>query len=497
MTKNKKNQIQKIGLILGLTLIIASIIPYGNYINDTVATTTEIIEEQPIKEEIDVDAINIEPAEIETIKVKPISLADLSIVSEDFPPQRTTAEQTMIVEQPIQQIKPAVITQLKKQEAVVKTTEIPPKVNPEHWLEYTVKQGDNLAKIYKKLGFSHKDLHYLSRSGHRARQLSKINPKQTLKFLVDKDGHPKEVILIRSEINKLVAVRTPRKFYNISEEKTKLDVKISHSTGLIRSSLFETADKAGLTNGQVMQLVQIFASEIDFALQLHEGDRFSVIHEDYYLNGKKYKSGKILAAEFDLHGRVYQALAYTDAKGNFAYYSPQGKSKNGIFLRTPLNFTRISSHFTKRRWHPTLKRWKAHRGVDYAAPTGTAVKSTAKGKVTFKGWQNGYGRVVFIQHQDKYTTVYAHLSRFNKKIRKGAKVNQGQVIGFVGQSGRATGPHLHYEFRINNKHQNPEKLSFKSTTYLTKKNLARFKKKTAALYGDLKKLRPTVIAMSK
>ncbi len=364
------------------------------------------------------------------------------------------------------------------------------------WVEHKIIKGDNLAKIYRAFDFSIPEMHKMLRQGKSFRRLSKLKINQKLRFRLDKKGQPKEVQLILSPIKRLIVKKNKKGRYYFTEKKEKLDTIIETTTGLIRTSLFGAADEAGLTSRQVMQLVKIFASDIDFALQIHEGDTFSVVYEAQYFKGRKHKNGAILAAEFNLHGKVYQAVRYK-YKGETAYYSPTGKGKRGLFLRTPLNFTRISSHFSKRRWHPKLKRWRAHHGVDYAAPTGTPVRATGNGKITFRGRKGGYGRVIYIKHKGKYTTVYAHLSRYAKAARKGRKVKQGQIIGYVGSSGLATGPHLHYEFRIYDKHQNPEKINFASTNNLSRSALPRFKKKTRPLLGQLKKLRTGMLALSK
>ena len=221
--------------------------------------------------------------------------------------------------------------------------------------------------------------------------------------------------------------------------------------GTIRTSLGDAARKANLSEPLLDQLTQIFAWDIDFAINLHPGDRFTVVYEKGGFNG----ADDIVAAEFTNRGRTYRAVRYIDKDGYANYYSPEGNPLQKAFLSTPVDFARISSGYSLHRRHPVLNRIRAHKGVDYAARTGTPVKATGAGAISFLGRKGGYGQVVIIQHGDRYETVYAHLSGYKGGLRQGSRVRQGEVIGYVGQTGLATGPHLHYEFRIDGMHQNP------------------------------------------
>ena len=221
------------------------------------------------------------------------------------------------------------------------------------------------------------------------------------------------------------------------------------------SSLFLDGKKAGLSEKLIIQLAKIFAWDIDFALNIQPDDQFTLIYEKLYVDGEEYDTGNILAAEFVTRGQIFRALRYLSNRGKVNYYDPEGNNLRKAFLRTPVEFTRISSRFNLRRRHPVLNRIRAHKGVDYAAPKGTPVRATGNGRIRFMGTQRGYGRVIVVQHQQKYTTLYAHLLHFDKKIRRSTTVRQGQVIGYVGKSGLASGYHLHYEFRVNKIHRNP------------------------------------------
>jgi murein DD-endopeptidase MepM/ murein hydrolase activator NlpD len=225
--------------------------------------------------------------------------------------------------------------------------------------------------------------------------------------------------------------------------------------GEIRSSLFGAADAVGLPDAVTMQLAEVFSGDIDFYHDLRRGDRFAVVYEMRDVDGAPAGAGKLVAAEFVNKGIAYRAFLWRGTDGSEAYYTEDGKNLRKAFLRSPVEFTRITSGFSLARFHPFLQTWRAHKGVDFAAPTGTAVRAAGDGKVTFAGRQNGYGNVVILQHGGANSTVYAHLSRFAAGTRPGARVGQGTVIGYVGQTGWATGPHLHYEFRVNSVQRNP------------------------------------------
>jgi len=232
------------------------------------------------------------------------------------------------------------------------------------------------------------------------------------------------------------------------------EIHITSKTAQIEYSLFGATDSAGIPDAVAIQLAEIFSSEIDFHTDLRRGDRFSVSYEMRYMDGQPARSGRIIAAEFINGGQVHRALWHDQGDDRGVYLTPEGKPLQKAFLRSPLEFSRISSGFSQ-RLHPILKTWRAHQGVDYAAPTGTPVRATANATVDFVGTQQGYGNVIVLRHDAKHTTLYAHLSKFSKGMRKGKRVSQGETIGNVGQTGWATGPHLHYEFRIDNRPVNP------------------------------------------
>jgi len=356
------------------------------------------------------------------------------------------------------------------------------------WTEHLIRQGDTLAAIFKNLGLAPALLHEIVNSSRIAAKLAHIRPGQQLKLALDDSGALQQIILQRDRISSLNIERTASG-YQAEERSREVERREAVVQGHIVSSLFVDGQKAGLSDAQIMELANIFGWDIDFALELREGDQFYVIYEEIYLDGEKLRNGPILAAEFINKGTTYRAIRYTDSKGDTAYYDPEGHAKRRAFIRTPVKFARISSGFTRKRWHPVLKKWRSHKGVDYAAPRGTPVKATGNGKVVFRGKKGGYGNVIFLRHGGKYTTVYGHLSRFAKGIKQGSKVKQGQVIGYVGSTGLATGPHLHYEFRINGVHRNPLTVKLPKTVRLPKKEMARFLQQTRPLIAQLDELR--------
>jgi murein DD-endopeptidase MepM/ murein hydrolase activator NlpD len=271
-------------------------------------------------------------------------------------------------------------------------------------------------------------------------------------------------------------------------------IRISEITGIIESSLFESARRAGLSDRLILDLAQIFAWDIDFALEIRAGDRFSVLYAERWLDGKRLGDGPILAAEFANQGKVYQAVRFEDPSGAVNYYSPDGKSMRKAFLRAPVDFRRISSHFQRERWHPVLGKKRPHRGVDYAAATGTPVSASGDGKVVFIGTKSGYGKTIILQHGRKYSTLYAHLNGYRKGLKKGSRVRQGETIGYVGRTGVATGPHLHYEFRVGGVHRNPLTVISPDADPIPKRHLGAFKQASAPLLERLEDMSRTMVA---
>lgn len=362
--------------------------------------------------------------------------------------------------------------------------------------EVTVRSGDNLTVIFKRLGLSQSLLHQLLKDATVKSLLSRIHPGQSLAFELGAEKQLESLEYSIDEIQTLLIARNGDDYQ--SEIRTlPLERRETSVAGTITDSLFTDAQKAGLSDNLIMQLVDILGWDIDFALNIREGDQFTVLFEEFFdPDGHKVKDGRILATEFVNRGRQVAALRYRDPTGRVAYYSPDGHAMRKAFLRTPVKFTRISSRFSMGRWHPVLHRMRAHKGVDYAAPTGTPVKAAGDARVAFVGKKGGYGKVIILRHANRYSTLYGHLSRFKKGLRKGQRVRQGQVIGYVGSTGLATGPHLHYEFRVNGKHRDPLKVTLPKSLPLDKKYMDDFKAKTREWVAELEVLRRTRLALN-
>ena len=326
-----------------------------------------------------------------------------------------------------------------------------------------------------------------------ATKLARIAPRQEIEFYVDTQSRLTGLVHRLDQIRSVHVSRDGDTF-TFEEVVEPPEVLVATATGIIDSSLFEAGQRAGLSNNIIMQMAEIFGWDVDFALDIRAGDRFALVFEEQFKGGKKIGEGPIIAAEFTNRGRRILTVRYVDPTGHTDYFSADGRSMRKAFLRTPVNFTRISSRFRFNRRHPILHKMRAHRGVDYAAPRGTAVKASGEGRVVFAGNKGGYGRTIILQHGSAYTTLYAHLSRFSKGIRPGKRVEQGQIIGRVGSTGLATGPHLHYEFRVRGTHRDPLKVELPQAAPLAKEYMADFREKAKPLLADLELLGRTSIA---
>lgn len=349
------------------------------------------------------------------------------------------------------------------------------------WTEVVVGKGDTLSSIFSRLGI-HSQLPRVLAVPDASRALGRIHPGQRISLRTGPDGL-EELLYDLDDLNRLRVFRTDDGFTSESLVRES-ETHLVQTAGTIESSLFLSGQKAGLSDSLIMELAAVFGWDIDFALDIREGDSFTVIYEELYREGEKLRNGAILAAEFVNQGRSYQAVRYTDPEGNSQYYAPDGRSMRKAFLRTPIEFSRISSRFGSRR-HPVLNTIRQHKGVDYAAPTGTPIRAAGDGKVVFRGVRGGYGNTVMIQHGGRYTTLYAHMSKFNSKARVGARVRQGQIVGYVGKSGLATGPHLHYEFHVNGVHRNPLTVDLPDAEPLPKNLMADFTAKSSVLLAQI------------
>jgi murein DD-endopeptidase MepM/ murein hydrolase activator NlpD len=362
------------------------------------------------------------------------------------------------------------------------------------WHTVTVREGDSLARIFTQQNIPASQLHQLITGGGIAKKLTRIYPGQVLRLRTTAEDGLLELQYEIDALNQIHVVRKDEKFDTQLVTRAPERRKVQ-ATGEINSSLFLAAQKARLPERIAMELAGIFGWDIDFALDIRKGDRFTVIYEDLYLDGERIGTGDILAAEFINRDKTHQAVRYTDARGHTDYYSPKGRSMRKTFLRTPVAFSRISSRFSLGRKHPILNTIRSHKGVDYAAPRGTPVKATGTGKIVLRGKKGGYGKTVVVQHGSRYKTLYAHLSRYARGLRTGSRVQQGQVIGYIGSTGLATGPHLHYEFRVNGVHRNPLTVKLPDAAPLPRTYMADFKLKTGNLLARLELARSQAIAL--
>jgi len=321
------------------------------------------------------------------------------------------------------------------------------------WREERIQRGDTVAGLLARLGVEDPEAVQFLRTTRDARSLYQLAPGRIVRAHTGADGRLLSLRYMQGGTE--LAVQREGEGFTVVEQKPALETRVQMKSGEIRSSLFAATDALQLSDGIATQIAEIFSTDIDFHKDLRRGDRFTVVYEMQYNLGEAVKSGRVLAAEFTNQGKRYQAVWFQHGDGQGGYYTFDGKNIRKAFLRSPIEFSRVTSGFTTARFHPVLQQWRAHKGVDYGAPSGTGVRATADGVVDFAGKQGGYGNLVVLRHQTKYTTWYGHLSGFAKGITKGARVAQGAVIGYVGATGLATGPHLHYEFRINDQHQDP------------------------------------------
>jgi len=349
--------------------------------------------------------------------------------------------------------------------------------------EERIQRGDSVASLLTRLGIQNTTVFQFLREDRASQVIFKqLRPGKLVTAHVSESGELQKLIYPLNGTDRgrerSLFVESHNGRLQASEQTLDLDTQVLMKSGEIRYSLFGATDAAGLPDSVAVQLADIFGGDIDFHRDIRRGDRFSVIYATGTYLGKPVQTGRILAAEFVNNGKTHRAIWFEDSETNGetkgGYYTPDGKNIRKAFLRSPLEFSRITSGFTSARFHPIIHQWRAHKGIDYGAPVGTRVKSTGDGVVEFAGNQGGYGRLVVIRHQSSYKTAYGHLSGFANGMRKGVRIAQGDVIGFVGSSGLSTGPHLHYEFRVNDVHRTPLAMALPEAPPLAAQQLGRF-----------------------
>lgn len=367
-----------------------------------------------------------------------------------------------------------------------------------HAREIRIYRGDTVSSLLSRLNIRDDTATDFIRASRDVDIMSRqLVPGKTVTAFISPSGTLQSLIfpLNGGRDTALTVERTPSDgSFSVKTAALQLESKLSLQTAVIRHSLFGAADDAGIPESVATQLADIFGGDIDFHRDLRKGDRFSVIYETVTHLGKPVRAERILAAEFSNGGKTHQAFWYAGKNGG-SYYDAEGRSLKKAFLRSPLEFSRITSGFSNARYHPVLQEVRAHRGIDYAAPTGTRVRATGSGVVDFAGIQGGYGKVVILRHPGDRTTVYGHLSSFSAGIHKGAKVVQGEAVGHVGATGLATGPHLHYEFRINGVHRNPLTIALPDAGPLPLDQIGEFRSQAGQLSAQISTIRDSQLVL--
>lgn len=350
-------------------------------------------------------------------------------------------------------------------------------------VEVMVGAGDTLERIFRKLELSLKDLAQLRSLPDLRAKLDRLKPGEMLRFGVKDD----ELVTLERKLSPSETLSVQRGDSGFATEVivNPLERELQITEGTIRSSLFQAAAEAGLSDNTALRIANIFQWDIDFVLDIQPGDRFRVTYEKISQDGEPLGEGDILAVEFVNQGKPYRAIRFQPEGEAPTYFTPDGKSLRKAFLRAPLEFTRVSSRFNLARRHPVLNRIRAHRGVDYAAPIGTPVRAAGSGRVRFVGNKGGYGKVVELEHMNQVRTVYGHLSRFARGLNAGDRISQGEIIGYVGMTGLATGPHLHYEYLSRGVHMDPQKVALPTDTPVPPAQMARFRETAAPLLASL------------
>jgi murein DD-endopeptidase MepM/ murein hydrolase activator NlpD len=350
-------------------------------------------------------------------------------------------------------------------------------------IEVVVSRNDTMDRLFRRFELNLADLASLRNLPELRSQVDKLRPGESLR-LMHRDG---ELVGLERKLSDSETLKVTREATGFVSDvlENPLETHVRTASATIDSSLFQAAAGAQLSDRVAIDLADIFQYDIDFVLDIQPGDRFSVVYEEIFQDGVQLRTGNILAAKFVNDGREYRAIRYVDAQGRAEYFTPDGKSLRKAFIRAPVQFSRISSRFNPSRRHPVLNRIRAHRGVDYAAPVGTPVRAAGEGRVKYLGHQGGFGNVVELEHGSGVVTVYGHLSRFASKLRRGQRVELGQVIAYVGSTGLATGPHLHYEYRIRGVHKNPQTVALPDAAPIAAAERDRFLVATADLVNML------------
>ena len=409
------------------------------------------------------ETVSLEPATRDVIPIKP---PDLNAV----PETETVASNELVLENFV-------------------VTEDSSLVDEQLWRQVEVRSGDNLSAIFTKVGLTDQDLFRVLNSSDEAKILNRLYPGYQLDFMIVDTGALEKLRVLKSPLEGYLFTRYNNE-YMVNPILKEAEIRQAFKVGKIANSLFMAGQKEQIPAVHIMEMANIFGGVIDFILDPRTGDQFSILYDEQYLDGEFIGNGKILATQFINQSKKHTAVRYVNEEGEIGYYSTDGESMRKAFLRNPLDVFRISSNFNPRRRHPILNTIRAHKGTDYAAPGGTPIQATSDGRVTRASRYGSFGNLVTIKHTGGFETKYAHLSRFARGLNRGDHVRQGDVIGFVGATGGATGPHLHYEFLVNGVHRNPRTILDKlpKAKSIDPSEIDRFHQHTAGLLLQFEKL---------
>lgn len=372
---------------------------------------------------------------------------------------------------------------LPDEETNLATEEAPEEEENTGWRTVTAQPKDTLGKIFNREGLSQQSLQAILHSNPYASSITKIKPNQQIQFLVH--DNILEKAIFHYSLTQLLVVSLDNNHYVTTLKNRTMDTHNEYVTATVKGSLYGSAARNGIPLKLIRQMVDIFHSEIDFSREIRAGDQFSILYQAQYIDDSLVSTGKILAVTYASRGISHSAILYR-SNGTDDYYTPEGKSMKKAFSRYPVQFTHISSTFSLSRMHPILHYRRPHKGVDLAAPIGTPIRTVGDGVISQIGRQGGYGNMIKITHSNMYASVYGHMLRFQKGLSRGTHVKRGQIIGYVGQSGLADGPHCHYEFHVNHQPKNPTTIALPHAEPIARKNIVAFQATAHRLLASLK-----------
>ncbi|CAM2985122.1 peptidoglycan DD-metalloendopeptidase family protein [Legionella anisa] len=470
---NKNNKSKPSKVLMGFALIIAFSLPYF-----LVKKFSHNPQQGPTTQSValpDLDEEGSEEYQDEAYQENTYPNEEEQVAEEESPSELTQETAKTVVENVVNTVKP-----VKK---IVKDNE---------WQTIKPRSGDSMATIFKRLGLTAQNLHLVMQKNPYAKALTAIKPSQELKFLISKNKLEKLVIPINT-IQTLTVYRDGA-VYKTKVDSKKVKTQERYITGVVKGSLYTTAQHLGIPRKLIQQMVMILRKEIDFSRSVRSGDRFSIAYDTLYVEDKMVGIGDVVAVSYTSQGKTAQAIRHISRNGARDYYTPKGESFKKAFSRYPIKFSHISSTFSNSRYHPILHYKRAHKGIDLAAPIGTPIQSVGDGTIANIGRHNGYGNMIEIKHDKTYSTLYGHMLRFAKGLSKGSRIKRGQVIGYVGQTGLATGPHCHYELHVHNQPRNPTTTYLPTASPVPAREMAQFKAKVRNVFARLKSLEKTGFA---